>query len=101
MDIVRPAGWITKVGWGPQPFNHSLDQFVQENIRLQGSFSHNWPIWERVIQLLCTSPNAAPLGTMQSELGQFKGSMILDTAPTRQPCGIPLAASAQLRSRRN
>jgi alcohol dehydrogenase/L-iditol 2-dehydrogenase len=21
-------------------------------VRLQGSFSHNWPIWERVIQLL-------------------------------------------------
>ena len=52
MEIVRPAGWITKVGWGPQPFNHSLDPLVQKNVRLQGSFSHNWPIWERVIQLL-------------------------------------------------
>jgi hypothetical protein len=52
MEIVRPAGWITKVGWGPQPFNHSLDSLVQKNVRLQGSFSHNWPIWERVIQLL-------------------------------------------------
>ena len=54
MEIVRPAGWITKVGWGPHPFNHSLDPLVQKNIRLQGSFSHNWPIWERVIQLLST-----------------------------------------------
>ncbi|MSU62216.1 MAG: Zn-dependent alcohol dehydrogenase [Pedosphaera sp.] len=52
MELVRPAGWITKVGWGPQPFNHSLDPLVQKNVRLQGSFSHNWPIWERVIQLL-------------------------------------------------
>ncbi|MCI0536576.1 MAG: zinc-binding dehydrogenase [Verrucomicrobiales bacterium] len=52
MEIVRPAGWITKVGWGPQPLNHSLDPLVQKNVRLQGSFSHNWPIWERIIHLL-------------------------------------------------
>jgi len=25
---------------------------VQKNVCLQGGFSHNWPIWERVIQLL-------------------------------------------------
>lgn len=54
MELVRPAGWITKVGWGPQPLNFSLDPIVQKNVRLQGSFSHNWPIWERVIQLLST-----------------------------------------------
>jgi L-iditol 2-dehydrogenase len=54
MDIVRPGGWISKVGWGPQPLDFSLDPLVQKNIRLQGSFSHNWPIWERVIRLLST-----------------------------------------------
>ena len=54
MQIVRPAGWISKVGWGPQPLNFSLDPLVQKNIRLQGSFSHNWPIWERVLRLLST-----------------------------------------------
>jgi L-iditol 2-dehydrogenase len=54
LDLVRPAGWISKVGWGPQPINFSLDQLVQKNITLQGSFSHNWPIWERVIRLLAT-----------------------------------------------
>lgn len=52
LKIVRPAGWITKVGWGPQPLGFSLDPLVQNNIRLQGSWSHNWPIWERVIHLL-------------------------------------------------
>jgi alcohol dehydrogenase/L-iditol 2-dehydrogenase len=25
---------------------------VQKAVTLQGSFSHNWPIWERVINLL-------------------------------------------------
>ena len=52
MQIVRPAGWITKVGWGPQPINFSIDQIVQKNVTLQGSFSHNWPVWERVLALL-------------------------------------------------
>ena len=54
LEIVRPAGWITKVGWGPQPLGFSLDPLVQKNVRLQGSFSHNWPIWERVLQLTST-----------------------------------------------
>ncbi|HTE12950.1 MAG TPA: zinc-binding dehydrogenase [Chitinophagaceae bacterium] len=54
MDLVRPKGHISKVGWGPQPLNFSLDPLVQKNITLQGSFSHNWPVWERVIALLTT-----------------------------------------------
>lgn len=52
--VVRPNGWISKVGWGPQPLNFSLDPLVQKNITLRGSFSHNWPVWERVIRLLAT-----------------------------------------------
>jgi alcohol dehydrogenase/L-iditol 2-dehydrogenase len=52
IDIVRPAGQISKVGWGPQPLNFSLDPLVQKAVTLQGSFSHNWPIWERIIGLL-------------------------------------------------
>jgi alcohol dehydrogenase/L-iditol 2-dehydrogenase len=54
LDIVRPAGQITKVGWGLQPFNYSLDQLVQKAVTLQGSYSHNWPIWEKVLTLLAT-----------------------------------------------
>jgi alcohol dehydrogenase/L-iditol 2-dehydrogenase len=51
---VRPNGQITKVGWGPQPLGFSIDPIVQKNVTLQGSFSHNWPIWERVIALLAS-----------------------------------------------
>ena len=54
LQLVRPAGWISKVGWGPQPLGFSLDMLVQKNVTLQGSFSHNWPIWERVIRLIAT-----------------------------------------------
>ena len=52
LQLVRPKGQITKVGWGPQPLDISLDPLVQKNITLQGSFSHNWPMWERVLALL-------------------------------------------------
>lgn len=54
LDVIRPNGWISKVGWGPQPVNFSLDQLVQKNVRLEGSFSHNWPMWERVLRMLGT-----------------------------------------------
>jgi L-iditol 2-dehydrogenase len=54
LDLVRPNGHITKVGWGPQPLGFSLDPLVQKNITLQGSFSHNWPVWEKVIALLAS-----------------------------------------------
>ncbi len=54
LEMVRPAGQITKVGWGPQPLNFSLDPLVQKGARLQGSFSHNWPIWEKVLSLLAS-----------------------------------------------
>ena len=52
IDVVRPAGWISKVGWGPQPLGFSLDPLIQKNVTLQGSFSHHWAIWERVLALL-------------------------------------------------
>ncbi len=52
LELVRPNGQITKVGWGPKPLGFSLDPLVQKNVTLQGSFSHNWPVWEKVITLL-------------------------------------------------
>jgi alcohol dehydrogenase/L-iditol 2-dehydrogenase len=55
LEIVRPGGWITKVGWGPEPLGFSLDPLVQKNITLQGSFSHTWPDWEAVIDLIATN----------------------------------------------
>jgi L-iditol 2-dehydrogenase len=54
VDLVRPAGWISKVGWGRDPLGFSLDPLVQKNVTLQGSFSHTWATWERVLQLLAS-----------------------------------------------
>lgn len=54
MEVVRPDGHITKVGWGPQPMEFSMDPVVQKAVTVQGSFSHTWSTWERVITLLST-----------------------------------------------
>jgi alcohol dehydrogenase/L-iditol 2-dehydrogenase len=54
LDWIRPAGHITKVGWGPQPMNFSMDPLVKKAVTLQGSFSHTWAVWERVLAMLAT-----------------------------------------------
>jgi alcohol dehydrogenase/L-iditol 2-dehydrogenase len=66
LELVRPGGHVTKVGWGPQPYNRSLDPLVQKAVTLQGSFSHNWPMWERVIGML---------GSGQLDLGSILGKV--------------------------
>jgi alcohol dehydrogenase/L-iditol 2-dehydrogenase len=73
IDWVRPAGQITKVGWGSQPINISLDPLVRKAVTLQGSFSHNWPIWERVLRLLSTKQlNVQPYISKVAGLNDWK-----------------------------
>ena len=50
--IVRPDGQVTKVGWSPDDVSIDMNPLVLKNVRLQGSFSHNYPVWERVVHLL-------------------------------------------------
>ncbi|MDW8107195.1 MAG: zinc-binding dehydrogenase [Armatimonadota bacterium] len=52
LRVARPDGQITKVGWGPEPLGFSLDPLVGKNLRLQGTFSHTWATWERVLTLM-------------------------------------------------
>ena len=54
MGMVRPNGRITKIGWGPEPLDFSLDPIVAKAVTLQGSFSHTYATWERVLTLLST-----------------------------------------------
>jgi L-iditol 2-dehydrogenase len=54
LELVRPNGRITKIGWGPQPLDFNLDLLVGKAVTLQGSFSHTYPTWERVLRLLST-----------------------------------------------
>jgi L-iditol 2-dehydrogenase len=52
LQMVRPEGQITKIGWGPGPVGFSLDPLIAKAATLQGSFSHNWSTWERVLTLM-------------------------------------------------
>jgi alcohol dehydrogenase/L-iditol 2-dehydrogenase len=52
LRLTRPDGQVVKVGWSPDAIALDMNPLVQRNIRLQGSFSHNYPVWERVIHLL-------------------------------------------------
>ena len=52
LALTRPDGQVTKVGWSPDSVPININPLVQKNIRLQGSFSHNYPVWERAIHLL-------------------------------------------------
>jgi alcohol dehydrogenase/L-iditol 2-dehydrogenase len=52
LALARPDGQVTKVGWSPDLLPVNINPLVQKNVRLQGSFSHNYPVWERVIHLL-------------------------------------------------
>lgn len=54
LELVRPAGRITKVGWGPEHLNFNLDPLVMKAVTLQGSFSHTFGTWERALRLLST-----------------------------------------------
>lgn len=54
IEVVRPGGHISKVGWGRRPLDFSIDPIVQKAVTIQGSFSHNWPIWERILKLLAS-----------------------------------------------
>jgi L-iditol 2-dehydrogenase len=59
--IARPNGQVTKVGWSPEVLAVDMNPLVLRNVRIQGSFSHNYPVWERVIHLLdrrLTRPDA-------------------------------------------
>ena len=73
MNVVRPAGQITKVGWGPQPMGFSMDPAVQKAVTIQGSFSHNWPVWERVIRMLASGQiNLDPIISQVAPLSDWR-----------------------------
>jgi L-iditol 2-dehydrogenase len=72
IQTVRPVGQIIKVGWGPQPINFSLDPAVQKNVTIQGSFSHNWPVWERVISMIVSGQiNLEPIISRVAALSEW------------------------------
>jgi len=52
MDLVRPAGQINKIGWGPTPLGFSLDPLISKAVTVNFTFSHNWDVWEKCLILM-------------------------------------------------
>jgi alcohol dehydrogenase/L-iditol 2-dehydrogenase len=52
INSVARRGQITKIGWGPEPINLTLDPLLSKAAKLQGTFSHNWSTWEAVLSML-------------------------------------------------
>lgn len=85
MELVRPQGQITKVGWGPKPLDASLDPVVGKNVRVQGSFSHYSGIWERVVALLAAGKipvdeivgRVDPIGRWESSFRAMAGREVI------------------------
>ena len=79
LKLARPDGQVVKVGWSPDQIPIDLNPLVLKNVRLQGSFSHNYPIWERVIGLIAAGLTKADL------IVGLKADLPGGTTPSR-PC---------------
>ena len=57
IDLAKPGGQITKIGWFmKRDVKANFDNIVRKNLKIQGSFSHNFKIWQECIRLLSKSP---------------------------------------------
>jgi L-iditol 2-dehydrogenase len=73
LALVKPGGQVTKVGWSPDNLPVDMNPLVGKNVTLQGSFSHNYPVWERVIHLLNTGMARPELVVgLTSGLGEWR-----------------------------
>ena len=73
MNAVRPAGQITKIGWGTKPVNFSLDPIIAKSVTFKGHFSHTWDVWEKCLVLM--SKNIVELNkliTHELSINQFE-----------------------------
>lgn len=53
IDLCRPGGQITKIGWFiNKTVEANFDSIIRKNLSITGSFSHNYNIWEKCIDLL-------------------------------------------------
>ena len=77
LDCVCRLGQIVKIGWGPKPFNESLDPLLRKSATLAGTFGHNWHNWEAVLKLMKAGRlNARPLITDILPLSRWREAIM-------------------------
>lgn len=81
MELVRPGGQITKIGWGPNPVGFSLDPIIQKSVTLRGHFSHTWDVWEKCLTLMASGQvDLKPLITHELPIDQWeKGFKLVES----------------------
>ena len=78
MEVVRPGGQITKIGWGPKPVGFTLDPIISKSVTLKGHFSHTWDVWEKCLVLLAKNQvDLKPLITHELPIDQWEKSFEL------------------------
>lgn len=75
LKLARPDGQVTKVGWSPDNVPIDMNPLVQKNVRLQGSFSHTYAMWEKVIHLLTLGlPKPEIIVGLKTGLGDWENA---------------------------
>jgi alcohol dehydrogenase/L-iditol 2-dehydrogenase len=54
LDVVRPLGTITRIGMSDKPLPFGLNRLTCKAVQLQGTWSHCYADWERVLYLMGT-----------------------------------------------
>lgn len=54
LDVVRPLGVITRIGMSDRPLPFGLNRLTAKAVQLQGTWSHTYDDWERVLHLMST-----------------------------------------------
>ncbi len=52
LRAVRKAGTVIHIGESTKQASFQFSLIEKKNLTVQGSFSHNWPIWEKAISLV-------------------------------------------------
>ncbi len=54
LDVIRPLGTITRIGMSDKPLPFGMNRLTCKAVNLQGTWSHNYTHWDRVLHLMTT-----------------------------------------------
>ncbi len=73
LKAVRKLGRVVHIGESTAQATFQLSLIERKNLTVQGSFSHNWPVWEKAISLACQGKiRLSPLITHKVILSDWK-----------------------------
>lgn len=96
INLARPGGQITKIGWFmKRDVNANFDNIVRKNLKIQGSFSHNYKIWEECIKLLSKKKILIrDLISMKCNISEWKSAF--DLLTSRKAVKILLSSNEKI-----